>query len=396
MHAYFEQFGTLKHLSLIRSKKSGKPKGYAFIQFDEPAVAGVVAATMHGYPLMEKVLKSHIVPPEKVHSGMFMNADRPWKRIPWRRIVREAQRRPKTEEQVTRRIGRLLQRETTSSNKLKDLGIDYEFSNTYMKQADERELFSTSDEDDDEHEHDNDNNDDDSVSDDDDVPVPTKPLTATTKPSSVSTKGKKETETIDTSLLPPVPKSILRKSTTTISSSTTGTTAVTTSSKKDEPKKSVTMNTNTTVRTIPNVSKGSLSTVTSTVTTTDKVVPVKSTSPAVVGKKRGSEILDEEKPVNNNYVSTSIEKSTKPTTASSSMSSTASSIAKSAKVAKTTPSGTITTTTTKGTPSTTTVTKGKGTVTPSSNKEESSKEIVTMSKTETNVKGKSVVGKYKK
>jgi len=317
MHAYFEQFGTIKHLSLIRSKKSGKPKGYAFIQFDEPAVAAVVATTMHGYPLMEKVLKSHVVPPEKVHAGMFMNADRHWKRIPWRRIVREAQRRPKTEEQVVRRVGRLLQRETAAINKLKDLGIDYEFSNTYMKQADDRELFNNNSD----NEDTNDNDDNDSVSDDDEEIVPvtnTKPTT--TKPSSIA-KGKKEPETVDTSLLPPVPKSIVKKSVET---------TTTTKDNNNEPKKSVNISNKTTVQTIPNTSRSSLSAAVAATT-----APVKSAT--VSGKKRSAESMDSDEKLPTSANSTT--KTTKATALSTTLTApTASSTAKGTKVAKTTAS----------------------------------------------------------
>lgn len=71
MRAFFSQFGKVTNVKLFRSKKTGGSKGYAFVEFETADIANVVAEAMNGYYLKERVLVSHVVPPEKVHDGMF-------------------------------------------------------------------------------------------------------------------------------------------------------------------------------------------------------------------------------------------------------------------------------------------------------------------------------------
>jgi hypothetical protein len=154
MRAYFSQFGELLHVQLARSRKTARSKGFAFLQFAAATDAAIAAATMNGYPLENKVLQSHVVEPEKVHRGMFRYADRKWAKIPWRKIVREAQQRPRSEEQVAKKVGRMLGREARAGAKLKALGIDYELGDSFAKQAEESGLFGGEDSDDEEDEED--------------------------------------------------------------------------------------------------------------------------------------------------------------------------------------------------------------------------------------------------
>ena len=72
MRKFFGQFGKVKRLKLFRSQKSGKSKGYAFIEFEDAEVAGVAAESMHGYFLHERQLVCHVIPLSKIHAGMFM------------------------------------------------------------------------------------------------------------------------------------------------------------------------------------------------------------------------------------------------------------------------------------------------------------------------------------
>ena len=72
MKEFFVQFGEVKRLKLFRSKKTGKSKGYAFIEFLTPEIAQTVSEAMHGYFLHERQLVCHVVPPEKLHEGMFI------------------------------------------------------------------------------------------------------------------------------------------------------------------------------------------------------------------------------------------------------------------------------------------------------------------------------------
>ena len=54
MLGYFSQFGEIKRLCLHPSKKNGRSKGYAFIEFENEEVASIVARTMNNYILLVK------------------------------------------------------------------------------------------------------------------------------------------------------------------------------------------------------------------------------------------------------------------------------------------------------------------------------------------------------
>lgn len=71
LQKFFRQFGKVQRLKLFRSAKTGNPRGHAFIQFDDPQVASVVAQSMDGYFLAERKLVCHVVPTEKHHKNMF-------------------------------------------------------------------------------------------------------------------------------------------------------------------------------------------------------------------------------------------------------------------------------------------------------------------------------------
>lgn len=57
MRSYFAQFGTVKHVLLIRSKKTHNSRGFGFVEFNMPQVARAAAEAMHNYLLFNNVLK---------------------------------------------------------------------------------------------------------------------------------------------------------------------------------------------------------------------------------------------------------------------------------------------------------------------------------------------------
>lgn len=126
MRAFFKQFGTVKRLRLSRSKKTGRSRGYAFIQFDSKSVAEVVVKSMNKYILCDKVLECKLVEPEKVHPRMFAGAKRvegPLTRIKSMKLHNAA----RTREREIQRALKLLSAEEKRRKKLKALDIDYEF-----------------------------------------------------------------------------------------------------------------------------------------------------------------------------------------------------------------------------------------------------------------------------
>ncbi|KAL8616459.1 hypothetical protein ACOMHN_041062 [Nucella lapillus] len=71
MKHFFSQFGRITRLRISRSKKTGKSKGYAFVEFKQRVVAKVVADTLNNYLMFMRVVKCQLVEPEMVHPEMF-------------------------------------------------------------------------------------------------------------------------------------------------------------------------------------------------------------------------------------------------------------------------------------------------------------------------------------
>ncbi|KPL93591.1 RNA-binding protein-like protein 1 [Sarcoptes scabiei] len=57
MYKYFSQFGKITRLKIIRSRKTGKPKNYGFIEFRFRDVAKIAAETMNNYLMFDHIVK---------------------------------------------------------------------------------------------------------------------------------------------------------------------------------------------------------------------------------------------------------------------------------------------------------------------------------------------------
>lgn len=122
---YFSQFGTVKRLRLSRSKKTGRSKGYAFVEFECDEVAKIVAETMNNYLFNERILKCHFMPPEKVHPMLFKGCDRQFKKPRRPAVARYNRRRNAT--QKVKMTKKLLEKEKKLRKRLSEKGIDYDF-----------------------------------------------------------------------------------------------------------------------------------------------------------------------------------------------------------------------------------------------------------------------------
>lgn len=71
MRQYFSQFGRVTRVKLARSKKTGRSRGYAFIEFQYAEVAKVVAETMNNYLLYNRLLKATYM--DKEYPAAFWN-----------------------------------------------------------------------------------------------------------------------------------------------------------------------------------------------------------------------------------------------------------------------------------------------------------------------------------
>ncbi|XP_077392962.1 MKI67 FHA domain-interacting nucleolar phosphoprotein [Festucalex cinctus] len=125
LRAYFEQFGAVLRLRLSRSKKTGGSKGYAFVEFDCDEVAKIVAETMNNYLMGERLIKCHVIPPEKLHEKLFAASQRTFKKPSKPAVARYNKKR--TSEQVVKMTNNLLQKERKLRKRLAAQGIDYDF-----------------------------------------------------------------------------------------------------------------------------------------------------------------------------------------------------------------------------------------------------------------------------
>lgn len=138
LKSFFEQFGEVTRLRLSRSIKTGRPKGYAFLEFGTKDVAQIVAKTMNNYLLYGKKLEVSLLPWEKQKLNLFKN----WKgkiHVQGRRDLKKAKLQMNnrvvkkagekdivvvTQRQVKRRANTAEKKKAT----LKALGIEYDFS----------------------------------------------------------------------------------------------------------------------------------------------------------------------------------------------------------------------------------------------------------------------------
>lgn len=81
MRGYFNQFGEVKKLRLSRSLKSGRSRGFAFIEFADENVAEMAAKSMDGYLMHGVRMVSSVVPKEKQHRRMFLSKIRPTRKF---------------------------------------------------------------------------------------------------------------------------------------------------------------------------------------------------------------------------------------------------------------------------------------------------------------------------
>ena len=121
MRSYFTQFGDIRHVRLSRSKKTGRSKHYAFIEFASAEVAKIVVETMNNYLLFGHILKCSVIPKEQVHPDLWKGADRRFKSVPWARIEGRKLSLPQGRAQWDKRVERERSKREEKAKKLKDV-----------------------------------------------------------------------------------------------------------------------------------------------------------------------------------------------------------------------------------------------------------------------------------
>lgn len=71
MRKYFSQFGKVKNVLLIRSKKTHKSRGFGFVEFYLPQVAKSAAEAMHNYLFFNQVLKCRQMDKNELPKNLF-------------------------------------------------------------------------------------------------------------------------------------------------------------------------------------------------------------------------------------------------------------------------------------------------------------------------------------
>ncbi|XP_025418651.1 uncharacterized RNA-binding protein C1827.05c [Sipha flava] len=150
MKLYFSQFGEVTNINIPKSKKTGKARGFAFVEFKYPEVAKVVAETMNNYLMHKKILVAKYLPPNQVKSNTFWRSDK--KNIPLtaknRSIQRKAMEIPLDFEKQKKIKSSLEKRVLSKQKKFKSKGIEYEIqiykSNPSINIDDSKQIESAS------------------------------------------------------------------------------------------------------------------------------------------------------------------------------------------------------------------------------------------------------------
>ncbi|GAX83647.1 hypothetical protein CEUSTIGMA_g11071.t1 [Chlamydomonas eustigma] len=124
---FFSQFGKLTRVRLSRSKKSGRAKHYAFLEFQYPEVAQVAAEAMNGYFLFSQKLDVKLMPVDKIHPELFKGANRRFKNVPWSKLERRRHDKELTPAELARRVSRAIKKDKERQKKILEAGIEYEY-----------------------------------------------------------------------------------------------------------------------------------------------------------------------------------------------------------------------------------------------------------------------------
>lgn len=129
MTQYFKQFGVVTNARVIKSKRTGNSKGYAFVEFKEPSVAQIVAETMNNYLMGKRLIKAVYIPPEKIRRKAFRKK---WNSLhnptSLRRMkLNKAFNAEKSDDEDLKKARKLLASLNKTMKKLSALGINYEF-----------------------------------------------------------------------------------------------------------------------------------------------------------------------------------------------------------------------------------------------------------------------------
>ncbi|XP_072760913.1 MKI67 FHA domain-interacting nucleolar phosphoprotein-like [Anoplolepis gracilipes] len=127
---YFKQFGKVSRVRVARSKRTGKSRGYAYVEFFYPEVAQIAAESMNNYLMCGRLLKATYIPPEKQHVGFFAGinwSEDNYPKLRNRRNSIQHKNRVQSTENYKKYIEKSLNKLSTLESKLQAKGISMKF-----------------------------------------------------------------------------------------------------------------------------------------------------------------------------------------------------------------------------------------------------------------------------
>jgi len=133
LKGFLSQFGEVLNVQVSRCRKSGKSRGFGFVEFDDHQVAPVAADFMSGYLLMDKRLVCNVVPKDKLHPTLFRTTTNTGKRKKFKVVNLSLLFANRVDHTLSSVDGlkhisrRLILKDKAKRAKLASLGIDYSF-----------------------------------------------------------------------------------------------------------------------------------------------------------------------------------------------------------------------------------------------------------------------------
>ncbi|CAO4369876.1 unnamed protein product [Caenorhabditis nigoni] len=133
---YFRQFGNVLRIRVARSRKTGNHKGWAYVGFDNKAVAEIAAESMNGYLMFEqrlrcKVMKPALIPKSMLKGSLLVMRPSYLGLAKKDAIARNRCTTKNDSENTKRRVSNLKK----TIVKLQNMGIDYDFSAAGVKKT---------------------------------------------------------------------------------------------------------------------------------------------------------------------------------------------------------------------------------------------------------------------
>merc|ERR1711962_2618 len=128
MQRYFGLFGKVMDLKVARSRKSAKPLGLAYVKFQYRGVARLVAKSMNGYLMFNKIMRCKYIKTAKVSERMMFgnkfNTAQSCPGVLKHRFIVDDYNRNRTSDEDHKRQSRLAEKMMKKEKMLKDMGLN--------------------------------------------------------------------------------------------------------------------------------------------------------------------------------------------------------------------------------------------------------------------------------